>query len=79
MSIFIRRSPLHLLPSKFLSKKYMSCRYPENSNMFSTTFNVCLFTLICSSILKENIRQVYILLEEDNKKIKKQLEELAKK
>ena len=66
----------HLFKRSFSYSSY-SC--PENSNIFSTTYKVNLFTFMCTVALSGRVLGVYYDLKEDLKNIEKKLDTLQKK
>ena len=74
MSILLRR-----FLTRRLSHPSMSFRYPEDGNMFSTTYKVNMWTWLCTTILFGTIVKTATVLREDTIEIKKLLKELTKK
>ena len=66
----------HLFKRSF---SYSSYACPENSNIFSTTYKVNLFTFLCTAAIGGRVLHVYYDLKEDLKNIEKKLDTLQKK
>ena len=62
-----------------LFKRSFSYSCPENSNIFSTTYKVNLFTFMCTVALSGRVLGVYYDLKEDLKNIEKKLDTLQKR
>jgi len=60
-------------------RSFSSCSCPENSNIFSTTFKVNLFTFMCTSAIGGRVIAVYYDLKQDLKNLEKKLDVPQKK
>ena len=62
-----------------LFKRSFSYLCPENSNIFSTTYKVNLFTCLCTAAISGRVLGVYYDLKNDLNNLEKKLDTLQKK
>lgn len=73
---FLRSIP-YLRTFSFSSRRQLSCRCPEDSNMLSTTFKVNCCILLCTSAICNNITYGIRILRKDIQGVEEQLNKIV--
>ena len=72
---------MSFLRHSLFKRSFASCSRscPEDSNIFSTTFKVNLFTFMCTGIINGRVISVYYDLKQDLKNLEKKMDVPQKK